>query len=424
MIDLALIREDPGLVREALTARQYGHESLDRLLQLDDQRRQIIVERDALRAERNRLSKQIAKARQQGHDVQVLMTALPNDGQLKVLEESLQGVEVQIEEILLAMPNIPHTSVPRGPNQNANLEIKRWGTPRCFEEFSPKSHLEIGEKLGILDGPRGVKLAQPRFHVLQGDGEILERALRNFMLDLHTYEHGYTSVWLPHLANEETMRGCGQLPKFGEQLFTCERDKLYLIPTAETNLAGLHAGEILDKEDLPLHYVAYTPCYRREAGAGGQDIQGMIRVHQFDKVELFQYTEAEHSYEALEELTSHAERVLELLGLPYRRMLLCTGDMGFAAAKTYDLEVWLPSQGKYREISSCSNVGDFQARRNRIRYRPGPGAKPRYVHMLNGSGLAVGRTFVAILENYQQANGSVILPEVLQPYMRGKSVIG
>jgi seryl-tRNA synthetase len=326
-----------------------------------------------------------------------------------------------MHSLLLQLPNLPHPSVPVG-GEAENQEVRRWGTPRRFG-FDPKSHWELGEGLGILDFERAAKLAKSRFCVLWGAGARLERALIQFMLDLHTKEHGYREVWVPHLVNAETMVGTGQLPKFEEQLFkTLEPEgerAFYLIPTAEVPLTYLHGGEILPESELPKHYVAFTPCYRREAGTYGQDTKGMFRQHQFDKVELVKVTPPVTSYDELEGMVREAERVLQRLELPYRVVLLAAGDMGFSAAKTYDLEVWLPGQGKYREISSCSNCEAFQARRSEIRYRPAAGGRAEYVHTLNGSGLAVGRTLIAVLENYQEADGTVVIPAALRPYMDG-----
>jgi seryl-tRNA synthetase len=325
--------------------------------------------------------------------------------------------------MMLEVPNKPHSSVPEGVDEKDNPEIRRWGTPKSFV-FEPKPHWEIGSGLGIMDFERGPKLAESRFTVLKGMGSRLSRGLTQFMLDLHTTEHGFTEVLPPFLVNTETMRGTGQLPKFAEDLYRCVNDDLWLIPTAEVPLTNLHSGEILAEEDLPVYYAAYTPCFRREAGSAGRDVRGMLRQHQFDKVEMVKLCTPETSYEELESLTRCAEEVLKRLELPHRTILLCTGDMGFASSKTYDVEVWLPSQGCYREISSCSNCEDFQARRMNTRYRPADGGRPRFVHTLNGSGIAVGRCLIAVLENYQNEDGSVTVPDVLRPYGGGAERIG
>jgi seryl-tRNA synthetase len=349
------------------------------------------------------------------------MAALSDE--IKADEERLALLEGEIREILIRLPNIPHPSVPVGPDETYNLEIRRWGTPREFD-FPPLPHWELGEQLGILDFQRGVKIAESRFTLLREEGALLERALINFMLDLHTREHGYREVFPPILVNEESMFGTGQLPKLEKEMYRCRDDDLYLIPTAEVPVTNIHRDEVLDEEELPLYYCAYTPCFRREAGSYGRDIRGLIRQHQFNKVELVKFSHPDRSFEELESLTRDAEEVLRRLGLPYRVVALSTGDLSFAAAKCYDLEVWLPSYGEYKEISSCSNFTDFQARRANIRFRPRDGGKARFVHTLNGSGVAVGRTVAAILENYQQKDGSVVIPEALRPYMHGLEVIG
>jgi len=335
----------------------------------------------------------------------------------------VRACEEQVEAILLTAPNLPHASVPVGRDSSDNVEVRRWGEPRRFE-FAPKSHWEIGEALGLVDFKRAARMAQARFAVLTGLGARLERALINFMLDLHTKEHGYTEVFPPILVNAAAMTGTGQLPKFAEESFKTKDEGLYMIPTAEVPVTNLHREEILPPGTLPLSYVAYTPCFRREAGSYGKDSRGLIRQHQFNKVELVKFTEAGRSYEALEQMTRDAEVVLQRLGLPHRVVTLCTGDMGFASAKTYDIEVWLPSQSTYREISSISNCEAFQARRASIRYRPAPKAPVEYAHTLNGSGVAVGRTWLAILENYQEADGSVRIPDALRPHMDGLERIG
>jgi len=359
----------------------------------------------------------VAKAKREGDEERVKQ--LVEEGkrvgaEIKELEEKQRELEEEQLKLLLRIPNVPHESVPVGEDETQNVEVRRWGEPRHFD-FEPKAHWDLGPELGLLDIERAGKLAGSRFVILYDKLAKLERALINFMLDLHTKEHGYKEAWVPHLVKRETMTWSGQLPKFEEEAYNTKKDDLFLIPTAEVPLVNLHAGEILKESDLPLKYVAYTPCYRREAGSYGKDVRGMIRNHQFDKVELVWYTTPERSYDDLETLVSHAEEVLKRLGLPYRVISLCTGDLGFTAAKTYDIEVWLPSYNSYKEISSCSNVEAFQARRSKTRYRRKDG-KVDYVHTLNGSGLAVGRTLVAIVENYQMPDGSIKIPEALVPY--------
>src|SRR3990172_8289666 len=421
MLDVKYIREHPDDVARALETRG-GAESVQRLLTLDAERRRRVTAVEALKAERNKVTGQIAQAKHRGESPTEEMARMRKLGdEIKELDAAIGEVEKQVEALLLQLPNLPHPSVPLGRAED-NQEMWRWGTPRQFP-FDPKPHWEVGERLGILDFERAAKLAKSRFVGRGGAGARLERALAQFMLDLHTREHGYREVWVPHLVNAETMRGTGQLPKFEEQLFkTVEAEEgrpLYLIPTAEVPLTALHGGEIIPEAELPKRYVAFTPCYRREAGSYGQDTKGMIRQHQFDKVELVKVTAPQNSYDELESMVKHAEEVLKRLDLPYRVMLLSTGDMGFAAAKTYDLEVWLPGQGKYREISSCSNCEGFQARRASIRYKPTAGGKTEFTHTLNGSGPAVGGTMIAVLENCQGADGSVVIPPALRPYMDG-----
>jgi len=423
LLPLKLIREQPEAVARALATRGGGGDILKELLEADRQRRELLRTAEELKARRNRTSEAIGAAKRRGEDASAEMREMRAVGdRIRELDAALQRVDGDIEGLLLALPNLPHESVPAGATADDNEEIRRWGVPRALG-FEPKSHWEIGEALGVLDFERASKIAKSRFVVLWGPAARLERALIDFMLDLHTRENGYTELAVPHLVNAATMRGTAQLPKFEEQLFkTVEADDnraLYLIPTAEVPLTALHGNEVLLEADLPRRYVAYTPCYRREAGTYGQDTRGMIRQHQFDKVELVTVTTPATSYEALESMVRNAEEVLKRLELPYRVVLLCTSDMGFAAAKTYDIEVWLPSQGKYREISSCSNCEAFQARRADIRYRPAGGGKAELCHTLNGSGLAVGRTLIAILENYQEADGSVVIPTALRPYLGG-----
>jgi seryl-tRNA synthetase len=417
MLDIELLRKNPEFVKERLRLRKEDYPRLvDEALRLDEERRSILRELEALRAERNTLSKEIGKRKSKGEQTAEL------EGKVKEIKEKIEGledrlskVEEQLKSVMLSIPNIPHQSVPVGKDETENVEVRRWGVPRDFD-FEPKAHYEIGEALGILDFERGASLAGSRFTVMWGWGAKLERALINFMLDFHT-SRGYKEVWVPHLVKPEILEGTGQLPKFEEDLYFCERDSLYLIPTAEVPLTNLFRDTILEEKDLPIYLTAYTPCYRREAGAYGKDIRGIIRQHQFDKVELVKIVHPDTSDQELEKLTADAEEILKLLGLPYRVVALCTGDLGFASAKTYDIEVWFPSQNKYREISSCSNCTDFQARRMNTRFKDSQGRK-RFVHTLNGSGLAVGRTLAAILENYQQKDGSVVVPEVLRDYLK------
>ncbi|MFA4044997.1 MAG: hypothetical protein HZRFUVUK_001805 [Candidatus Fervidibacterota bacterium] len=420
MLDLRLIRERPEWVKERIKLKGENADSeIDRILELDKKRRELLVEVEALKHERNVVSEEIARRKRSGEQVQELienMRALSE--RIKQLDAMVSEVEKEINQLLLVIPNIPHESVPIGSDENDNVEVMRWGEPRKFD-FEPKPHWEIAQNLGLIDFERGVKLSGSRFYVMTGLGAKLERALISFMLDLHVEKHGYIEVFPPFMVRRDCMIGTGQLPKFEIEAYVCERDDLWLIPTAEVPVTNLHRDEVLERDMLPLKYVAYSACFRREAGAAGKDTRGIIRVHQFNKVELVKFVEPERSYEELESLVRDAVEVLELLGLPYRVVEICTGDLGFAASKKYDPEVWMPGQGRFVEVSSCSNFEDFQARRANIRYRPAKGAKPRYVHTLNGSGLAVGRTLAALLENYQQEDGSVIIPEVLRPYMGG-----
>ena len=416
MLAIRTIRENPDRVRKALADRG-ADVDLDRLLELDARRREILQELEALRGRRNQVSKDVGRIKREGGDPSALMAEMREVGsRIKALEAELREVEPGLDALLMQIPNIPHASVPVGRTEEDNQVVRTWGEPPDLG-FEPLPHWEIGERLGILDFERAAKITGARFVVLRGLGSRLERALIQFMLDLHTAEHGYEEVWPPFMVNSRAMTGTGQLPKFEEDLFHVSGTDYYLVPTAEVPVTNLHADEILREEDLPVRYTAYTPCFRAEAGAYGKDTRGMIRQHQFDKVELVKFAHPEGSYEELESLTRNAEEVLRRLGLPYRVVTLCTGDLGFSSAKTYDIEVWIPSQGVYREISSCSNFEDFQARRANIRFRPKGGKGTRLVHTLNGSGLAVGRTLVAILENFQQEDGSVLIPEALRPYM-------
>jgi seryl-tRNA synthetase len=397
---------------------------LDELAALDETRRRAIPALEELKRQQNAAGEEVARAKKQGQDASAIFAANKARGhEIKQLEAEAEAIDVQRRRLLLALPNLPHASVPVGTSAADNKEVRRHGEARSFS-FAPQAHWDLGPALGIIDFERGVKVAGARFAVLLGAGARMERALINFMLALHTKEHGYLEVEPPFMVNAASLVGTGNLPKFEADLFKIAGDwDLYMVPTAEVPLTNLHRGEILDGRQLPIRYTAYTPCFRSEAGSYGADVRGLIRQHQFDKVELVKLTEAERSYEELEGLTRDAEQVLIRLGLPYRTVVLCTGDMGFASAKTYDIEVWLPSQNTYREISSCSNTGAFQARRANIKYRPGGSGKAEFVHTLNGSGLAVGRTLIAVLENYQQKDGSVVVPEALRPLMDGQEII-
>jgi seryl-tRNA synthetase len=417
MLDLGTIRQHTDALRKALADRNTDID-LDDLLRRDAERRELIQQVEALQAERNETSKKIGELKRAGENAGEIMARMREVGdQVKQLDAQRKLLDEEIQGALVEMPNLPDGSVPVGPDESANREERRWGEPPSFD-FDVLDHVDIGESLGILDFERAAKISGARFSSQFGLGARLERALAAYMIDQHA-AHGYTEVLTPLLVTPETMFGSGQLPKFAEDAFLCERDDLYLIPTSEVPLVNLHRDETFDDADLPIRYCSYTPCFRREAGSYGRDTRGMIRVHQFNKVEQVCITDAESSYEILEEIVANAERILQGLGLAYRVVTLSTGDMSFSSAKTYDLEVWIPSQETYREISSCSNCTDFQARRANIRYRPEGSNKSRYVHTLNGSGLAVGRTLVALLENYQQADGTVMLPEALRPYLGG-----
>src|SRR5213596_3683715 len=425
MLDPYYIRDHIDEVRTAL--RRRGLEP-DRLLEeiatLETARRRLIPELEGLKRQQNTSGDAIAQAKRQGKDTARIQEAnKARAAQIKQLDVQVDSVEYQKRSLALTLPNLPHSSVPVGTSAADNVEVRRHGEPRTFD-FVPQPHWDLGPALGILDFERGTRLAGARFSVLTGAGARLSRALINFMLDVHTREHGYREVEPPFLANSAALTGTGQLPKFEQDLFKIAGEwDLYLVPTAEVPLTNLHRGEIVDGRELPFNYTAYTPCFRSEAGSYGQDVRGLIRQHQFDKVELVKLTTPDQSYDELEKLTANAEEVLKRLELPYRTMLMCTGDLGFASAKTYDIEVWLPSLQTYREISSCSNTETFQARRANIKFRSGGTGKAEFVHTLNGSGLAVGRTLIAILENYQRADGSVTVPEALRPYMGGLDVI-
>ena len=419
MLDIKLIRTKPDYVKERLATRDKVYaKMIDELLDIDEERRSIIKEVEQIKAEKNKLSKEIGQLFREGKKEEAEKAkeeVHAKNKKIEQLEKELKEIESRFNRLLLSIPNIPHPTVPVGEDEEDNVEVRRWGEPRKFD-FEPVPHWEIGEKLGILDFERGAKLSGSRFTVMYDKAARLERALINFMLDLHTKEHGYTEVWSPVLVKPEILTGTGQLPKFEEDLYKICDEDLYLLPTAEVSLTNLHANEILKEEDLPKYYTAYTPCFRREAGSHGKDVRGILRQHQFDKVELVKIVKPEDSYLELEKLVNEAEKVLQLLELPYRVVELCTGDLGFSAAKTYDIEVWIPSQNRYREISSCSNTEDFQARRAKIRYKDKEG-KNQFVHTLNGSGLAVGRTLLAIMENYQTKDGDFEIPEVLKKYM-------
>ncbi|MDF3029453.1 MAG: seryl-tRNA synthetase [Moraxellaceae bacterium] len=418
MLDPKLLRNDLDIAASRLAVRNMTLDTAA-IRALEERRKAVQTETERLQAERNAGSKKIGQAKAKGEDVSAVMAEMNAIGEkLKSNQAELEKVQAEFEALQLTIPNLPHTSVPAGKGEEDNVELRRVGTPREFS-FTPKDHADLGEALGLLDFETAVKIAGSRFSLLKGPLAKLQRALTQFMLDTHTNEHGYQEVYAPYLVNADSLRGTGQLPKFEEDLFKTGGEKpYYLIPTAEVPVTNIVRDEIVDSTRLPLKFVCHTPCFRSEAGSYGKDTRGLIRQHQFEKVELVQIVKPEDSYQALEELTGHAERILQKLGLPYRVIVLCGGDMGFSAAKTYDIEVWLPGQGKYREISSCSNFEAFQARRLQARYRNEQG-KPELVHTLNGSGLAVGRTLVAILENYQNEDGSVTIPEALRGYMGG-----
>ncbi|SDU07296.1 serine--tRNA ligase [Halopseudomonas salegens] len=426
MLDPKLVRSQPQEIAERLATRGFILD-VDQLATLEARRKEVQTRTESLQAERNSRSKAIGKAKAQGEDIQPLLADVDRMGEeLNQAKQDLEGIQGELDQLLLGIPNLPDASVPVGKDEDDNLEVRRWGTPREFD-FDVLDHVAIGEQHGYLDFETAAKLSGARFALMRGPIARLHRALAQFMLDLHINEHGYEEVYTPYLVNADSLQGTGQLPKFEEDLFRIRREDqrdLYLIPTAEVSLTNIVSQSIVDAASLPLRLTAHTPCFRSEAGAAGRDTRGMIRQHQFDKVEMVQVVRPADSMQSLEELTGHAEDILQRLELPYRTLALCTGDMGFGAVKTYDLEVWVPSQGKYREISSCSNCGDFQARRMQARWRNPETGKPELVHTLNGSGLAVGRTLVAVLENYQQADGSVTVPEALRPYMGGIERIG
>jgi seryl-tRNA synthetase len=425
MVDPALLRENAATVRTALQNRGADlHAELEELTTLEAQRRRLLPELEGLKREQNMAGEEAARAKREGRDITPIQDASRQRAQrIKQMDVELESIDERRNRGLLTIPNVPHASVPVGKSAADNVEVRKRGEPRPFA-FPAQAHWDLGPALGIIDFERGTKIAGARFTVLVGAGARLARALINFMLDLHTREHGYIEVEPPFMANTASLTGTGNLPKFEADLFKIGGDwDLYLVPTAEVPLTNMHRGEILDGRTLPIRYTAYTPCFRSEAGSYGADVRGLIRQHQFDKVELMSFTTPDQSYDELERLTGNAEEVLKRLELPFRTVLLCTGDMGFASAKTYDIEVWLPSQNTYREISSCSNTEAFQARRANIKFRPGGAGKPEFAHTLNGSGLAVGRTLIAILENYQQQDGSVVIPDALRPFMGGQDAI-
>ena len=421
MLDLKFMRENKEQVEKWL--KQRGSDlTLDEFAKLDEERREILGEVEALKNKRNSESAEIARLKKAKEDASELIKAMGEvSAKIKELDEKLAEVDEKIKYIQMTIPNKLSDTTPIGKDEDENVEIRRWGEPRKFD-FEPKPHWEIGEKLGILDFERGSKLSGSRFVLYRGGAARVERALINFMLDLHTEKHGYTEHITPFLVNREICEGTGQLPKFEEDMYRTD-DDMFLISTSEITMTNIHRKEILDEKDLPKYYTAYSPCFRREAGSYGKDVKGIIRVHQFNKVEMVKLATPETSYDELEKMVDNAEDVLRILGLPYRVIALCSGDIGFGSAKTYDVEVWLPSQNKYREISSCSNCEDFQARRMGLKYRPNGSNKSEFVHTLNGSGLAVGRTLVAIMENYQQEDGSFLIPDALVPYMNGVKVV-
>ncbi len=422
MLDLKFIRENADVVREAVKNKGEKAE-LDLLLNLDQKRRSLLQQADELKHQRNVVSERIARMKKEKQDAGKEIADMRKvSDQISALDQELRESEEKINDLLLTIPNLPHESVPVGMDEDSNVEIRSWGERPKFD-FEPRPHWELGQILGILDLPKAAKVAGTGFLVLTGKGARLQRALINFMLDLHTKKHAYTEVLPPFVANRTSMTGTGQLPKLADDMYHVEKDDLFLIPTAEVPVTNLHRDENLKEEDLPIRYTAYTACFRREAGAYGKDTRGMIRVHQFDKVEMVKFVKPEDSYDELESLLKDAEQVLQLLNLPYRVRILCTGDLSFAAAKCYDIEAWCAGLGNYQEVSSCSNFVDFQARRMGLRFRPKAGGKLQYVHTLNGSGVALPRTMIAIMENYQTEKGTIIIPEVLRPYMDGMEEI-
>ncbi|MCF6460113.1 serine--tRNA ligase [Clostridium sp. Cult3] len=418
MLDIRRIRKNPEEVKIALEKR-HGDFPIDEVLKLDEKRRNLLTKVEDMKARQNSVSKDIPKFKKEGKDVSSLITEMKElSDEIKQLDGKVKGIDTELKDLLLHIPNTPHESVVEGKTDEDNVEIRKWGEPTKFE-FEPKAHWDLGAELDILDFERASKLTGARFSLFKGLGAKLERALINFMLDLHTTEHGYTEMATPFMVNRDSMIGTGQLPKFEYDMFHIPSKDYFLVPTAEVPLTNLYRDEILDEDMLPMYYAAYTPCFRQEAGSAGRDTRGLIRNHQFDKVELVKFSLPEDSYEELEKLTNSAEDVLKRLGLPYRVVMLSTGDLGFSSAKTFDIEVWMPSYGRYVEISSCSNFEDFQARRANIRFRRKDNKKVEFAHTLNGSGLAVGRTLAAIIENYQQEDGSIVIPEALRSYIGG-----
>ncbi|MGZ9586671.1 serine--tRNA ligase [Paenibacillus marinisediminis] len=423
MLDIKNLRNEFGSVEQALKNRGKSPEMIAAFPELDTKRREMLQETEQLKSRRNTVSQEVAKLKKAGQPADDVIAEMRQVGdRIKELDDEIRSIEEQIDELVLAIPNIPHESVPVGLSEDENIEVRRWAEPREFS-FEPKAHWDLAADLDILDFERAAKVTGSRFVFYKKAGARLERALISFMLDVHTTEHGYEELMTPYIANRDSLYGTGQLPKFEEDLFKLQGTDYYLIPTAEVPVTNYHRDEIITAEEMPRNYTAFSACFRSEAGAAGRDTRGLIRQHQFNKVELVKLVKPEDSYEALESLTRQAERILQLLKLPYRVMTLCTGDIGFSSAKTYDIEVWLPSGGTYREISSCSNFEDFQARRANIRFRRDTKSKPEFVHTLNGSGLAIGRTVAAIMENYQQEDGSIIVPEALRTYMGGLEVI-
>jgi len=422
MLDIKRIRREPEKVEELLKRRN-PELSLDKVLELDKIRRERLVEVENLKAEQNKESKQVPLLKKEGKDVSYLLQNMKDLAEkVKVIDNNVKEIDLKIEEELLSLPNTPNPDIAVGLSDADNKEVRKWGEPIKFD-FEPKAHWDLGVDLDILDFERATKITGTRFSMFKGVGARLERSITAYMLDKHTIDHGFTEIAPPFMVNKESMYGTGQLPKFEEDMFKLNQKDYYLIPTAEVPLTNMYRNEVLEEADLPVYLTAYTPCFRAEAGSAGRDTRGLIRNHQFDKVEMVMYSNPEESYKQLETLTGFAEEILKGLGLPYRVVELCTGDIGFSSAKTYDLEVWMPSYNRYVEISSCSNFEDFQARRANIKYRPDNKGKLEFIHTLNGSGLAVGRTFAAILENYQQKDGTILIPEALRPYMRGMEKI-
>lgn len=418
MLDIKMIRKNPELVKKGI-AKLSGEHNIDEVIKLDEKRREILVKLEEMKSQQNKVSKEIPKIKKEGRDVSELLKEMKElSSNIKNMDVEVKEIDKDLKKLLLGIPNIPHDDVPEGKTDEDNVEIRKWGEPTKFS-FEPKAHWDLGIELNILDFERASKITGARFSIFRNKGALLQRALINFMLDLHTIDQDYMEMLTPFMVNRNSMTGTGQLPKFEEDAFSVPSKDYFLVPTAEVPVTNLHRNEILNEDELPIYYTAYTPCFRQEAGSAGRDTRGLIRNHQFDKVELVKFVKPEGSYDELEKLTNDAEEVLKKLGLPYRVVNLCTGDLGFSAAKTYDIEVWMPSYNRYVEISSCSNFEDFQARRANIRFRRKENKKIEYAHTLNGSGLAVGRTFAALVENYQQEDGSILIPEVLRPYMRG-----